>query len=58
MYRACLLDVAHLDEVFGNLHSVEGGTLAYLVAGEPQRDAVVVGEVLADAAYEIGRAHV
>ena len=46
-----LFHVPHLDEVLGNLHGVEGGALAYLVAGEPQRAAVVVGQVLAYAAH-------
>ena len=45
------VDVARVYQVFGNLHCVEGSPLAYLVAGEPQRDAVVVGEVFADASY-------
>ena len=49
---ACpLLHVAHLDEIFGNLNGVQCGTLANLVAGEPQRVAVVVGKILAHTAH-------
>ncbi len=32
----CLFHVAHLDEIFGNLHGVEGGALANLVADNPE----------------------
>ena len=52
MREALLLDVAYADEVLGNLHGVEGSAFLYLVADEPEGDAVGVGEVLADAAYE------
>ena len=45
-----LFDVADLDEVFRYLYGVEGSALADLVAGEPEGDAVIVGEVFADAA--------
>ena len=50
MCEALLLDVAYADEVLGNLHGVEGSAFLYLVADEPEGDAVGVGEVLADAA--------
>lgn len=52
MREALLLDVAYADEVLGNLYGVEGSAFLYLVADEPEGDAVGVGEVLADAAYE------
>ena len=44
-------DASDLDEVFSDLDCVESCALADLVACEPKRDAVVVGEVLADAPY-------
>lgn len=47
-----LSDVAYLDEVFSNLNSVQGCALAYLVSGEPQRVAVIVGKVFTNTAYE------
>ena len=46
-----LLHIAHLDEVFCNLHGVEGGTFLNLVAYNPEGEAVFVGQVLADTAY-------
>ena len=48
---ACLLQIANLDEVFGDLDGVEGCALADLVTAEPESKAVVVGKVLADTAY-------
>ena len=50
--RRPLLDVANADEVLGYLYGIEGGALLYLVADEPEGDAVGVGKVLTDAAYE------
>ena len=46
-----LLHVADLYEVFGNLYCVQCGTLSYLVAAEPECEAVFVREVLADASH-------
>ena len=46
-----LFQVAHLDEVLGNLNGVEGGALLDLVAYNPEGESVVVAQVLADAAY-------
>ena len=48
---AASLHVADFDEVFGNLNGVEGCALANLVADEPERQAVGVGEVFADATH-------
>ena len=50
--RGALLHIAHLDEILGYLHGIERGALAYLVAGKPEGDAMVVGQVAAHAAYE------
>ena len=47
-----LFDVADLDEVFGDLHGIEGGTFLDLVAAEPEGETVGVGQVLADAPDE------
>ena len=41
-----------LQQVLGYLYGVECCALLYLVADEPEGDAVGVGEVLADAAHE------
>ena len=46
-----LFHIAHLDEVFGNLYSVKGGTLLDLVAYNPEGESVFVCQVLADTAY-------
>ena len=40
------------DEVFSDLHGVECRSLLYLVADEPECDAVGIGKVLPDTAYE------
>ena len=47
-----LFDIADADEVLGYLHGIECGAFLYLVADEPEGDAVGVGEVFADATYE------
>lgn len=47
-----LLDVAYADEVFCYLYGVEGCSFFYLVANEPEGDAVGVGKVFADASNE------
>ena len=39
------------DEPFGDLHRVQGGTLADLIADAPEREAVGRGEVASDAAH-------
>ena len=41
-------------EVFGYLHGVEGCAFLDLVTYNPEGESVVVGEVLADAAYVYG----
>ncbi len=47
-----LFYVTDFDEVFGDLYGVESRALADLVAGEPQCEAVVVGDVLANTTYK------
>ena len=47
-----LLHVADLDEVLTNLHSIQGCTLANLVATEPEGQAVLVRDILAHTTYE------
>lgn len=42
-----LLHIAYLNKILGNLHRIESRSLAYLVAGEPQCYAAVVGKVFA-----------
>ena len=39
------------DEVFGNLHGIERGSLANLVAAEPEGESVVTSQVFANAAH-------
>ena len=41
-----LLHPSYLYKILGNLHGIERCSLAYLVASEPQGDAIVVGKVL------------
>ena len=47
----CLAYVALLDEVFSNLHSIEGGSLAYLVANKPEAEAAGIAQVCTYASY-------
>ena len=51
---AIRLEGVLLDEPFGYLNSVQGGSLLDLVAYNPERQSAVVGQVLADAAYVNG----
>lgn len=46
------LQVTDAQEVFGNLHGVEGGSLLDLVAHEPESEAVGIGQIFADATHE------
>lgn len=46
-----LAHVALLDEVFCNLHSIEGCSLAYLVAHKPEAEAARIAQVGTYAAY-------
>ena len=46
-----LLNVAHLNQIFGYLYSVQGCTLTNLVAREPEGEATVVGQIFAHTAY-------
>src|SRR3712207_5929804 len=40
-----------LSKILANLHCIERGSLAYLVAREPESATVVVGQVLANTAH-------
>ena len=40
------------DKPLADLYGVEGGTLTYLITAEPEGQAIVVGQVLADAAHK------
>ena len=41
-----------INKVFTNLNSIQGSTLANLVAREPEGQTVIIAEVFADTTYE------